>query len=325
MASIEDERTFSDMDLKSDPAGDDLLQIADSEDGGRVKKIKISALLAEDGTDANAIHVDVAGEIGGIAAKASPTVNDVGVLEDAAAAGVKKSFLLGAILKMVGWVTALTAKATPVDADLIAVEDSEAAGAMKKSTIQQIFAAIGLIDGLTAKAIPVAADTLAINDSEAAGAAKKSTLQQLFAALGLVDGLAAKATPVGADTLLLNDSEAGGAAKKATVSSLPIAQAQVVSLLLEPAADAAVEILGTTGAVTLSVTQAGNEVITTGAGVYPGQEVQLFGTAIAVGTRTLVVQGGTLTIDATNESPRVKRNQAGDAWVVIDIGGASIV
>jgi hypothetical protein len=254
-------------------------------DRGRVKKIPISAILSQDGTDTNAIHVDVAGEIAGIAAKAAPTILDVAVIEDAAAANVKKSIVLGAIMKAVGWVAGLTAKATPVAADLIAIEDTEAAGAIKKSTVQQLFAALGLIDGLPSKATPIAADTIAINDSAAAGAAAK-----------------------------------------ATIGSIPIAQAQVVGILLEPAADAAVELLGTTAAVVLIVTAAPTVVITNGAGLYAGQSVQLFASAVAGGgSYTLAVQGGTLTIDATAEAPVVMRNAANDAWVVISLGGATIV
>lgn len=284
MAIIEDEKTFSDMDTKAAPTGADLLQIADVADGGRVKKIPISAILSQDGTDTNAIHVDVAAEISGVTAKAAPTVTDLAVIEDAAAANVKKSIVLGAIMAMVGWVASLTAKAAPVGADLLAVEDSEAAGAMKKSTIQQ-----------------------------------------LFAAIGLVDGLGAKATPVAADTLLINDSAAAGAAAKVTIGSIPIAQAQVVGILLEPAADAAVELLGTTSAVVLIVEGAVPVVITNGAGLYAGQEVQLFASAVSGGgSYTVAVQGGTLTIDATAEAPTIKRNVANDAWVVIDLGGATI-
>lgn len=244
MAIIEDERTFSDMQLKSDPAGADLLQIADSEDGGRVKKIQISALLAEDGTDINAIHVDVANEISGITAKAAPTTNDLAVIEDAAAANVKKRIVLGAIMKAVGWIAGLTAKAAPIGADLVAVEDTEAAGAIKKVTL----------------------------------------------------------------------------------SSIPIAQAQVVGILLEPAADAAVELTGTTSAVVLSVAGAVPIGITNGAGLYAGQAVQLFASAVAGGgSYTAPVQGGTLTIDATAEAPIIKRNAANDAWVVVSLGGATIV
>jgi hypothetical protein len=285
MAIIEDERTFSEMDAKSTPTGADYLQIADAADGGRVKKILISDLPVEAGVDSNAIHVDEAGEIGGITAKAAPTILDVGVIEDAAAAGVKKSIVLGAIMKALGWITGLTAKALPLAADLVVVEDS--------------------------------ADVLT---------PKKSTLLQLFSASALISGLTAKATPVGADLVYINDSAAANVARKATISSLPIAQAQVASILLEPAADAGVTLLGTTSAVVVIVTAAPTVVIANGAGLYAGQEVQFFASAVAGGgSYTLVVQGGTLTINATGEAPRVKRNAANDAWVVIALGGATIV
>ena len=203
MAIIDDQKTFFDMDSKATPTGDDLLQIADVADGGRVKKIPISAILSQDGTDTNAIHVDVAAEISGITAKAAPTANDLVVIEDAAAANVKK---------------------------------------------------------------------------------------------------------------------------RVTIGSLPVAQAQVVGILLEPGDDAAVELLGTTSAVVVTVAGAVPVVVTNGAGLYAGQQVQLFASAVAGGgSYTVAVQGGTLTIDATGEAPIIKRNAANDAWVVVSLGGATIV
>ncbi len=144
-------------------------------------------------------------------------------------------------------------------------------------------------------------------------------------AVGWIAGLTAKATPVGADLIALEDSAAGGAIKKATLSSIPITQAQVASIMLEPAADAAVVLLGTTSAVVLQVSAAGTVVISDGAGLYAGQEVQLFARSVAGGGKyTLVVQGGTLNVDATDEAPRVKRNVANNAWVVISKGGATV-
>lgn len=284
MAIIEDTRTFQDMDRKSTPTGADKLQIADAADGGRVKSILISDLPVEAGVDANAIHVNAANEISGITAKAAPTILDLTVIEDAAAAGVKKKIVLGAIMKALGWVTGLTAKALPLAADLVVVEDS--------------------------------ADVLT---------PKKSTLLQLFSASALISGLTAKATPIGADLVYINDSAAANVARKATLDSIPIAQGQVVGIMLEPAADAAVTILGTTSAVVLQVSAAGTVVIANGAGLYAGQAVQFFASAVAGGGKyTLAVQGGTLNIDATDEAPIAKRNAANDAWVVISKGGATI-
>jgi hypothetical protein len=219
----------------------------------------------------------------------------------------------------------ITEKAAPVGDDVLIAEDSADAWDKVRLTLQNAFGAIGLIVGLTAKAAPVAADVLAINDSAAAGAAKKSTLQQLFGALGLIDGLTSKAAPIAADTIAINDSAAAGAAKKATIGSIPVAQAQVVGILLEPTADAAVALLNTTAAVRATVTAAGTVVISTSSR-YAGQRIQFFASAVSGGgSYTLAVQGGTLTINATGEAPVVMRNAADSAWVVISLGGATIV
>ena len=85
-------------------------------------------------------------------------------------------------------------------------------------------------------------------------------------------------------------------------------------------------ILGTTRAVNLTVTGAATIVIANGAGLYAGQVVSLRGVAVSGGgSYTLAVQGGTLTINATDEEPEVMRNAANDAWVVIRKGTATIV
>jgi hypothetical protein len=236
-------------------------------------------------TDTAAIHEATAGEIGDITAKAAPLIDDVYLLEDAAAAEVKKSTTLGAMLKAPGQVTNMTAKAAPTVSDLVAVEDAADSTAMKKSTIQQIFAATAAVDGLTAKAAPVAADTL-----------------------------------------LANDSAASGAAKKITIGSLPVAQAQVVGIALQPAADAAVAILGTTASVQLVVTAAPTVAISDGAGVYAGQALDLFALAVAGGgSYTLALDVGTLTLNATGEGARVRRNAGNTAWVCVGLFGATIV
>ena len=47
------------------------------------------------GTDANAVHVNAAGEINGIAAKASPTASDLLIIEDVADSNNKKKIAIG--------------------------------------------------------------------------------------------------------------------------------------------------------------------------------------------------------------------------------------
>jgi hypothetical protein len=180
MAIIDDERTFSDMETKATPVGADLLQIADSEDGGRVKKIPISAILSQDGTDTNAIHVDVASEIHALTDKPLPLLADEVVAETStAAAWTKVRMAVGNLFKAVGWIDGLTAKTAPTGSDTLPIGDAAAAGAPKKSTLAQIFAAI---TGLTAKVTPTGADSFLINDAAAGGAAKSVALSTLLLA-----------------------------------------------------------------------------------------------------------------------------------------------
>jgi hypothetical protein len=222
----------------------------------------------------------------------------------------------------------LTDKALPVLADEVVGENSANSWSKIRIAIGNLFKAVGWIDGLTAKPVPLAADTLAVGDSAASGAPKKSTVQEIFATTGLIDGLTLKAAPVGGDHLKINDSEDNEEAKKVTIDTLPITQAQVGSILLQPAADAdPVAILNTTGAIELQVTGAANVAITTTSSV-KRQEVKLFAKAVAGGgSYTLELEGGTdLTLNATGEGGIVKRNEANTAWVCIQLsGGATIV
>jgi len=245
MAIIEDQRTFSDMETKAAPTGADMLQIADMADRGRVKKIPISAILSQDGTDTNAIHVDVAGEIAGI-----------------------------------------TAKATPVNADLLVIEDSAAANVKKR---------------ITAGSLPHFNRTTA----------------------GQIAALTAKATPVAADTLVINDSASADAVAKITLGSIPVAQAQVSSVLLQPAADAAIALLNTTRGVQMS-SGVGSKAITTSSN-YAGQVINLFMLANTGGDYTLALDAGTLTFNAAGESAVVMRNAGNTAWVCVGLSGATIV
>jgi hypothetical protein len=277
------------------------------------------------GTDTTAIHDNVADEITQITLKAAPLVDDIALIEDTADGAEKKSITLGSLAKMPGQVSALDA-ATILVTDKIAFEDQSDSDAMKEATIQEVFAAPGWVSGLTAKAIPVAADLLAVDDSADSLAIKKSTILQVTGAAALVSGLTAKATPIGADLIRIDDTAASNAAKKVTINTLPILQAQVSSILLTPAADAAVTILSTTAAVQLTVTAGATVVIATDAGCYAGQEVDLFAISVAGGgAYTLALNTGTLTINATSECARVKRNTGNTAWYVVSMVGATIV
>ena len=113
--------------------------------------------------------------------------------------------------------------------------------------------------------------------------------------------------------------------RRTTIGDLPITQAQVSSVLLTPAADAAVALLNTTRGVQLTVTGAGNVAITTTSS-YAGQVVNLFAVAVAGGgSYTLALNSGTLTLNAAGESAVVQRDTGNAAWYCVGLSGATIV
>jgi hypothetical protein len=80
---------------KATPVSADWILIEDSEDGDAKKSITIGDLPAGSSTDPDAIHVNVAGEIAGIAGKASPVAADLIVIEDSEDSDAKKSVQIG--------------------------------------------------------------------------------------------------------------------------------------------------------------------------------------------------------------------------------------
>lgn len=112
------------------------------------------------GTDAAAIHDDTAGEITAITAKAAPAIDDVFLLEDAAASSAKKSATLGAMLKAPGWLDAATG-ATPLAADTLVFGDASDSGNVKKTTVGALPIAQSQVSGsLVAPAADAAAAIL---------------------------------------------------------------------------------------------------------------------------------------------------------------------
>lgn len=99
---------------------------------------------------------------------------------------------------------------------------------------------------------------------------------------------------------------------------------QAVGLVVEVASDAAAAILNTTALLYLAETTTGDKVITLTSS-RPNQELKIKLAAASGGKYTLPVTGGDLTLDAANEAPIIFRNAAGDAWLVFDLGGATIV
>lgn len=118
-----------------------LLPIAIADAGDNVTWVS-QATQPVAGGDATAIHVDVDGEIAGIAAKATPVNADTIVLEDSAAADAKASATLGSLpyynKVTAGEITATALKASPVAADTLLINDSAAADALASITIGSI-------------------------------------------------------------------------------------------------------------------------------------------------------------------------------------------
>ena len=93
----------------------------------------------------------------------------------------------------------------------------------------------------------------------------------------------------------------------------------LAAVSVAPAANAAAAILNTTTEVLLTVTDATNTAISTTSSV-PGQRVFLRAVAVAGGgSYTLVVSGGTLTLNSTGETAEIIRNVANDAWHVVSL------
>ena len=81
---------------KASPVSADVLLIEDSEAANVKKCVQLGNLPG--GTDANAIHDNVSGEIAAITGKATPTTSDFLLIEDAAASNAKKSVTVGDVL-----------------------------------------------------------------------------------------------------------------------------------------------------------------------------------------------------------------------------------
>jgi hypothetical protein len=112
---------------------------------------QVDFVAAGGGTDADAIHDNVAGEIDAVAAKATAVAADLILIEDSAAANAKKKLAVSGLRitesqitdlthtdaaaihdNVAGEINAVAEKVTPVAADLILIEDSAAANAKKK-------------------------------------------------------------------------------------------------------------------------------------------------------------------------------------------------
>lgn len=93
------------------------------------------------GTDANAVHVNVGGEINGITAKATPTTSDILLIEDAADSNNKKKITIADLpatsdadavhVNAANEITSITEKTTVDNQDEFIIEDSADSGNKK--------------------------------------------------------------------------------------------------------------------------------------------------------------------------------------------------
>lgn len=177
--------------------------------------------------DADAVHVDEAGEITAITAKSPLVGADTFLVEDSADSDAKKSATIADIRitesqitdldhtdadaihdNVAGEIAALTAKSPLIGADLLLVEDSAASNAKKKATVADLRITESQITDLDHT------DGDAIHDNVS----------------GEIAALTAKATLVAGDLLLIEDSAASNAKKKALVSALRITESQITDL-----------------------------------------------------------------------------------------------
>jgi hypothetical protein len=190
--------------------------------------------------NATTIHTNVASEVSGVTVKATPIAADFLLIEDSAAANVKKHITIGSLpddatafhSDVANEIRALTDKPAPVNADYLLIEDSADGNAKKRTTIDNLpvvnlsvagqYYAIG---GPPALVAVDALDYLLVEDASASGAKMHIKIADLpvitEGASDFVDDVPAKATPVAADYLLIEDSEAGNAKKSITLGDLP--------------------------------------------------------------------------------------------------------
>ena len=159
------------------------------------------------GTDPNAVHVNVGGEIDGITAKATPTSSDLLIIEDAADSNNKKKITIGDLpatsdadavhVNAANEITAITEKTTVDNQDEFIIEDSEDSG-NKKSIKRK-----AIIDPIVSSTASTA--TLTID-------ADNVDLEILTAQNGSCTIAAPTGTPVQGQKLIIRIEDNGSAA-----------------------------------------------------------------------------------------------------------------
>jgi hypothetical protein len=256
---------------KASPVGADLILIEDSAAGNAKKRVQITNLPAggeiNDLTAAvtwanvpnantpTCIHDDVSAEISALTEKASPVSGDHILIEDSAAANVKKRVQVGNLPAGTPADNSITnAKLADVPTDTFKGRTTAATGDPEDLTIAQAKTMLDLT-GTNSGDEPAASDTvpgiveLAIasevdagsddtravtpaslvnlqadvdaNTAKPAGGAGTDTTAIHDDTADEILGITLKATPVSGDLLVIEDSAAAGVKKRITVGSLP--------------------------------------------------------------------------------------------------------
>jgi len=168
------------------------------------------------GTDPNAIHVNVAAEISGIAPKATPLITDLMVIEDSADGNKKKSVQVGNLPLPTHHTTHESGGGDAIKLDDLAAPDDN-------TDLNATTSAHGLLSKLPGGTT----NFLRADGSWAAppGGTDPNAIHTNVSAE--INGLGAKVTPVGADELVIEDSATGYSKKKVLISSLPGGAASV--------------------------------------------------------------------------------------------------
>ena len=144
------------------------------------------------GTDANAVHVNVGGEINGITAKSTPTSSDLLIIEDAADSNNKKKITIGDLpatsdanavhVNAANEITAITEKTTVASDDEFIIEDSADSGNKKsikrKAVIDPIVSSTASTATLTVDADSTDVEILTAQNGSCTIAAPTGTLVQ---------------------------------------------------------------------------------------------------------------------------------------------------
>jgi len=189
---------ISAISAKPVPVSADMLLIEDSADSNNKKRVTIGTLPT--GSDADAIHDNVASEISAVTEKATPVSGDLLLIEDSADSNNKKRVQVGNLPtgsdadaihdNVASEISAVTEKATPVSGDLLLIEDSADSNNKKRVQVGNL---------------PTGSDADAIHDNIAAE----------------INAITEKTTPVSGDLVLIEDSADSNNKKKVQLGNLP--------------------------------------------------------------------------------------------------------